>query len=234
MLDTTNLLWYGSIAVEFLFCLHLIWSSLAKNYPVFTVCLGYSVARSLAAIYFMRGAVGPRLPLKYTYFWLWSEPFWLLLLMAVAWEVHTIMWVDHRNVLRQTRPLLLFALLTALTAAAVPIRAESLHPGASRLILIMHFGIQATRYISSVLAIFLVFSAILFFVVVGNSHASSVVRHEGIMAAYFAIYAIAAFLINSGWARAMFVNGYFASALTLCFIAWFSAFRSEPLPNDRH
>ena len=43
MLDTTNLLWYSSIAVEFLFCLHLIWTKLAKSYPIFTVCLGCSV-----------------------------------------------------------------------------------------------------------------------------------------------------------------------------------------------
>src|SRR5271156_2171500 len=63
MLDTTNLLWYGSIAVELLFCLHLIWTKLARTYPVFTVTLGYAVARDLAAIYFMRGAIGPKLPL---------------------------------------------------------------------------------------------------------------------------------------------------------------------------
>src|SRR5271156_5971183 len=103
MLDTTNLLWYGSIAVELLFCLHLIWTQLARSYPVFTVCLAASVARALAAIYFMRGAVGPRLPLGYTYFWLWSEPFWLILQIGVALEVHTKMWNEHREVVRQTR-----------------------------------------------------------------------------------------------------------------------------------
>ena len=232
MLDTTNLLWYAEIAVECLFCLHLIWSKLAKKYPIFTTCLGFSVVRSLAAIYFMRGAVGPRLPLSYTYFWLWDEPFWLLLQVLVAWEVHTKMWKDHRDVLRQTRPLLVFALLTALTAAAVPIRVEALHAGASRLILVMHFAIQATRYISSVLAIFLVLSAGLFLVVVGNGRIHCVVRHEGIMAAYFAIYAIAAFLIDAGWARAIFVNGYFLSALTLCFVAWFSVFKPQPLTSE--
>ena len=234
MLDTTNLLWYGSIAVECLFCLHLIWSKLAKSYPVFTACLGYSVARSLAAIYFMRGAVGTRLPLSYTYFWLWSEPCWLLLLVAVAWEVHTKMWMAHRDVLRQTRPLLLFALLTALTAAAIPMRAEALHARASRLILVMHFAIQATRYISSVLAIFLVLSAVLFFVVAGHGQINSVVRHDGIMAAYFAIYALAAFLIDVGWALADLVNGYFIAAITLCWIAWFSAFKPQTLPNDQN
>ena len=78
------------------------------------------------------------------------------------------MWKDHRDVLRKTRPLLVFALLTALTAAAIPLRSEFMHPQASRLIAVMHFGIAATRYISSVLAIFLVLSAVLFFVVVGN------------------------------------------------------------------
>jgi hypothetical protein len=234
MLDTTNLLWYGSIAVELLFCLHLIWTKLARTYPVFTVTVGYAVARDLAAIYFMRGAVGARLPLSYTYFWLWCEPFWLLLQIALAWEVHTKMWNDHRSVLRQTRPLLVFALLMALTAAAVPLRSELARPEASRLITVMHFGITATQYVSSVLAIFLVLSAILFFVVVGNGRTNSVVRQEGMMAAYFAIYALAAFVIERGWALADLVNGYFLSAFTLCFVAWFSVFRPQPLQNSQN
>jgi len=234
MLETTNLLWYSSIAVELLFCLHLIWTKVAKTYPVFTTCLGYSVARAFAAIYFMRGAEGPRLPLRYTYFWLCSEPVWLMLMIAVAWEVHTKMWKTHRDVLRQTRPLLIFALLTAFTAAAIPLRAEARHAGATRLTLIMHFGIQSTRYISTVLAIFLVLSAILFFVVVGNGRASSVVRHDGMMAAYFAIYALAAFLIDVGWALADLVNGYFIAAITLCWIAWFSVFRPQPVTDNQH
>jgi hypothetical protein len=233
MLQTTNLLWYAEITVELLFCLHLIWTRLAKTYPIFTTCLGYSVLRSLAAIYFMRGAIGPRLPLRYTYFWLCDAPIWLLLQMAVAWEVHRIMWKNHRDVLRQTRPLLVFVLLMALTAAAIPIRAEAIHAHSSQLMLVMHFGIQATRYISSVLAIFLVLSAILFLVVVGHGGTYSVVRHEGIMAAYFAIYAISAFVIDTGWALADMVNGYFLSALTLCFVAWFSAFKPQPLPNGQ-
>jgi hypothetical protein len=232
MLDTTNLLWYSSIAVEFLFCLHLLWTQIAKNYPIFTGCLGFSVARSLAALYFMRGAAGARLPLTYTYFWLWNEPFWLLIQAAVVWEVHTKMWRNHREVLRKTRPLLLFALLTAIMAAAVPIRAEAIYAQSSRLLLVMHFTIQATRYISSVLAIFLVLSAVLFFVAVGNDRASSVLRHDALMAAYFAIYAIAAFLIDTGWAIADFVNGYFVAAITLCWLAWFSVFKSTPLTNE--
>jgi hypothetical protein len=232
MLDTTNLLWYGEISVECLFCLYLVWTQLAKIYPVFTVCLGYSVVRSLAAMYFMRGAMGTRLPLAYSYFWLWSEPVWLILQIAVAVEVHTKMWKEHRAVLRQTYPLLVFALLTALTAAAIPLKSEVTRPGVSRLLIVMHFGIAATRYISSVLAIFLVLSAILFFVVVGNGRLNAVVRHEGMMAAYFAIYALAAFLIDIGWALADLVNGYFLSALTLCFVAWFSVFRPQPLPGD--
>lgn len=231
MLDTTNLLWYGEIAVEFLFCLYLIWTKLSKTYPLFTTGLGYSVIRAIAAIYFMRGAVGPRLPLSYTYFWLWTEPLWLLLQVGLAWEVHTKMWAEHHEVLQKTRPLLLFALLTALTAAAIPVSAEAIHTQASRLLLLLHFAIQATRYISSVIAIFLVLSAILFLIAVGNGRASVEFRHEGIMAAYFAIYAISAFLIDVGWALADMVNGYFLAALTLCFVAWFSVFRS-PLPSE--
>jgi hypothetical protein len=233
MLDTTNLLWYTEIVVEFLFCLYLIWTHVAKTHPIFTLCLACSVGRSLAAMYFMRGAEGPRLPLAYTYFWLWSEPVWLLLQIAVAWEVHSKMWRGHQEVVRQTRPLLIFALLTALTAAAIPLRAEAAHVGYSRLILVMHFGITATRYISTVVAIFLILSAVLFLVVIGNGRSYNALRHEGIMATYFAIYAISAFVINTDWALAILVNGYFLSALTLCFVAWFSVFKPQPVTDHQ-
>ncbi len=232
MIDTTNVLWYSTLVVQSLFCVYLVWTRLAKTYPTFTISLGCGVLRSLAAMYFMQGAIGARLPLSYTYFWLWSEPVWLLLQVAVALEVHTKIWKEHRAILQQTRPLLLFALLTALIAAAIPLRSEAAHAGSSRLILIMHFSIQATRYISSVLAIFLCLSAVLFLVVVGNAATSGSIRHEGMMAAYFAIYAIAAFLIEVGWVRAVLVNGYFVSAITLCFVAWFSVFKPRPLPNE--
>jgi hypothetical protein len=232
MMDTTNVLWYSEICVQFLFCLYLIWTRLAKTYPMFTACLGWDVLQSLAATYFMKGAVGARLPLSYTYFWLCAQPVWLLLQIAVAFEVHTKIWKEHASILRPTRALLLFALLTALVAAAVPLRSEPAHPGSSHLILVLHFGIQATRYISSILAIFLILSAVLFFLMAGNVLASSVFRHEGLVAAYFAIYAIAALVIGEGWVRAVFVNGYFLSALTLCFVAWFSVFRPMPLPSE--
>lgn len=232
MLETTNLLWYSSIAVQVLFCLHLVWTKLARSYPIFTVVLAYTVLRDLAAIYFMRGAVGSRLPLSYTYFWLWTEPVLQLLQIGLALEVHTKLWKNHREVLRQTRPLLVFGLLMALTAAAIPVRAEALRPGASRLVLVMHFGIEARRYISSVLAIYLVLSAVLYFVVVGNGQKSNIFRHEGIMAAYFAIYTITAFLIGAGLVRTTLVNGYFLSAVTLCFVGWFSAFKPQAWPYD--
>ncbi len=232
MIDTTNLLWYSSIAVEFLFCLYLIWTKLARSYPVFTVWLGCSVLLSLAAMHFMRGAVRPHLPLSYTYFWLWTEPFFLLLQVALALEVHTKMWKDYRAVLRRTCPLLIVALLIALAAAAIPLRSEAARGGASRLVLIVHFGIQATRYISSVLAIFLLLSALLFLVTVRDVRGNSVFQREGIMAAYFSIYAIAALLIDMGWVRAIFVNGYFISAITLCFVAWFSVFKPQTLSAE--
>lgn len=231
MIDTTNVLWYSSISIEFLFCVYLVWTRVAKHYPIFTFCLGCSVLKSLAAMYFMRGAEGPRLPLSYTYFWLWSQPFWLLLQVAVALEVHAKMWKDYRAVLKQTRPLLLFALVTALVAAAIPLRSESTQTATSRLILTMHFQILATRYIASVLSIFLLLSAVLFLVSVRDVRANFF-RPEGVMAAYFAVYAIAAFLIEMGWVRAMFVNGYFVSAITLCFVAWVSVFKPQALPTE--
>ena len=229
MIDTTNVVWYSSICVEFLFCLYLIWTKLSKSYPIFTLCLGSSVLRSIGAIYFMRGAVGARLPLAYTYFWLWVEPFWLILQLALALEVHAQMWKEYQGGLRHARKLLLFALLMALVAAAVPLRSEAAHAGASRLILTMHFEIQATRYVSSVLAIFLFLSAGLFFMAGPQARTVNVLQREGIMAAYFGVYAIAAFLIDMGWVRTTLVNGYFVSAITLCFVAWFSVFKSHPL-----
>jgi hypothetical protein len=232
MIDTTNVLWYSTLVVQSLFCAYLIWTHLAKSYPTFTTSLGCGVLRSLGAMYYMQGAIGARLPLSYTYFWLWSEPFWLLLQIAVAFEVHAKIWKEHASVLRQTRPLLVFAVFTALVAAAIPLRTEATHVGSSRLILVMHFGIHATQYISSVLAIFLLLSALLFFVVVGNGRESGLFRHEGMLAAYFGIYAIAAFLIDMRWVRTTLVNGYFVSAITLCFVAWFSVFKPRPLASQ--
>jgi putative effector of murein hydrolase LrgA (UPF0299 family) len=232
MLDTTRILWYSTLAVQSLFCLYLIWTQLAKSYPTFTASLGAGVLRSLAAMYFMQGAAGARLPLSYTYFWLWSEPFWLLLQVAVVLEVHAKIWKEHTGILRQMRQLLLFTLVTALVAAGLPLRHEAARAASSQIVLLMHFGIQATRYISSVLAIFLVLSALLFVAVVGNKQSSNVFRHEGMMAAYFAIYATAACLIDIGWVRTTLVNGYFVSAITLCFVAWFSAFQPRPLPTE--
>jgi hypothetical protein len=232
MLDTTNVLWYGSIAVEFLFCVYLLWTTLAKSYPIFTVCLACSVIRSLAAMYFMRGAAGALLPLTYTYFWLWSEPLWLLLQLAVAFEVHTKMWKDHSAVLRQTYPLLLFAFLTALVAAAIPVKAELHRASASRLIPLMHFEFLVKRYVSSVLAIFLILSAALFFIVVRDAWQSSLLRHEGMLAAYLGIYATACFIIEMEWSRKSLVNGYVAAALTLCFVIWIGAFRPQEVPIE--
>jgi hypothetical protein len=231
MIDTTNVLWYSEIGVQFLFCLYLVWTGLGKNYPTFTACLGCAVLRSLAAMYFMRGAVGALLPRTYTYFWLWSEPFWLLLLVAVALEVHTKIWKERAAVLQQTRLLLVFALLIALVSAGIPLKSGFSHAGDSRLIAVMHFEIRATQYISSVLAIFLFLSAILFVIVVGDGLKASLFRHEGMLAAYFAIYALAAFLIDMGWVRTSLVNGYFVSALTLCFVLWISLFKPQPLTS---
>ncbi|HTC88159.1 MAG TPA: hypothetical protein VK686_07655 [Bryobacteraceae bacterium] len=232
MLDTTYLLWYSSIVVQFLFCLYLVWTRLAKSYPIFAIYLAVSVLSSLCGIYFMRGADGPRLPLAYTYYWLCAEPVILLAQIAVTLEVHAGMWRGHEAVVRQTRPLLLFALLTALVSAGIPVRAELARTGTSHLIAVMHFGFLVTRYISSVLAIFLVLSAALFLIAVHNGIASSVFRHEGMLTLYFGIYAIATFLVGMGWSRAVFVNSYLASALTLCFVLWFSVFRPLPLPSE--
>jgi hypothetical protein len=232
MLDTTNLLWYSSITVQFLFCLYLIWTRLARSYPIFTIYLAVSVAASLSAIYFMRGAVGALLPLTYTYYWLFAEPVIILAQIAVTFEVHAGMWRGHESVVQQTRPLLLFALLTALVSAGIPVKAELARAGASHLMAVMHFEFLVKRYISSVLAIFLILSAALFLIAVRNGLNSSLFQHEGMLAAYFGIYAIAALLIDMGWVRTTLVNGYLTSGLTLCFIAWFSVLKPQPLTNE--
>lgn len=230
MLDTTNLLWYGSIAVQCLFCLYLIWTRLARSFPTFTIYLAVSVGASLCGIYFMRGAEGAFLPVSYTYYWLFAEPIILLAQVAVALEVHAGMWKGHHSVVRQTRPLLLFALVTALVSAAIPTRSEIARVGVSRLMVILHFELLVKRYVSSVVAIFLLLSAAVFLIVVHDGLKSSLFQHEGMLAAYFGIYAITALLIDMGWSRAIFVNGYLASALTLCFVIWFSVFKPQPFP----
>jgi hypothetical protein len=232
MIDTTNVLWYSSMGVQFVFCLYLVWTGLGKNYPTFTAFLGCAVLRSLAAIYFMRGGVGAHLPLRYTYFWLWSEPFWLLLLVAVALEVHTKIWKEHASVLQQTRPLLIFALLTALVCAGIPLRSKVALAGVSRLIALMHFEIQATQYISSVLAIFLLLSAGLFVIVIRDAWHNSLLRHEGMLVVYFGVYATACFTIEMDWIRKSLVNGYVAAALTLCFVLWITVFRPREIPTN--
>ena len=52
------------------------------------------------------------------------------------------------------------------------------------------------------------------------------------LAAYFGIYALSAFLIDMGIIRAVFVNGYVSSALTLCFVLWVSLFKPQPLASQ--
>jgi hypothetical protein len=232
MIDTTNVVWYSSISVQFFFCCYLIWTGLGKTYPTFTTCLGCGMLRSLAAMYFMRGAVGSRLPLSYTYFWLWSEPFWLLLLVAVAVEVHTKIWKEHASILRKTRPLLGLALFLALFSAGIPLWSEDNHTGVSRLISVMHFEIQATQYVSSVLAIFLLLSAVLYLVVIHDAWHSSIWRHEGMLAVYFGVYATAAFTIEMNWIGTSLVNSYVAAALTLCFVLWITVFRPQEISGD--
>jgi len=220
-----NLFWYSSVAVQLLFCIHLVWTRLAKNYPIFTLYLGCSVVGSLAAMFFMRGAMGARLPLSYTYFWLWTEPVLLLLQIAVALEVHARMWTEHSALVRSARPLLFFALIIAIVFAAIPLKAELSRFSALQLRAMIQFEFLAKRYISSVLALFLVFSAALFLIAIRNGSKSSLFRHEGMLAAYFGIYAVAYFSIDMGWAMPTIVNNYLASALTLCFVVWMSVFK---------
>jgi len=232
MAGPTNVLWYSSVAVQLLFCVHLLWSRLAKKHPIFTAYLACSVVSSLCAVYFMSGANGSLLPLSYTYFWLWAEPILVLLQIAVALEVHSALWREYASMVQPVRPLLLFSLLMAIVAAAVPLKVELSRFGTVRIQALMQFEFVAKRYISTVLAIFLLFSALLFLIVIRNSLTISLFRHESMLSVYFGIYAIAFLLINIGWAKAFIVNNYLASALTLCFVVWMSVFRPNQQSQD--
>jgi hypothetical protein len=227
MAGPTNVLWYSSVAIQFLFCAHLLWTRLAKNHPIFTLYLGCSVLRSLGALHYTLKATGA-LPVAYTYFWLWTEPLLLLLQIGVALEVHAGLWKEYGSLVRSARPLLVFALLTAIVFAALPVGAELGRFGTIRVEVILHFEFLVMRYISTVLAIFLALSAALFLVVIRNSLKSSLFRHESMLVAYFAIYAVAYFVVNMGWKQTTFVNNYMLSALTLCLVVWISVFRSGP------
>ena len=89
----------------------------------------------------------------------------------------------------------------------------------------MDFEFLAQRYLSTVLALFLVLSALLFLVVVRNSLKINLLRHETMLAGYFAIYAVSYFVADMGWGKKTQVNNYMLSALTLCLVLWISVFR---------
>ena len=94
--------------------------------------------------------------------------------------------------------------------------------------MVLQFEFLVKRYISTVLALFLGFSALLFLVVVRNSLRSNLLRHETMLAAYFGIYAVCYFAVNMGWAKKTLTNNYMLSALTLCLVIWISVFRPGP------
>ena len=225
MAGSTSVFWYCLVAVQLFFCLYLLWTRLAKIYPVFTSYLGVSVVTFFGALYFMRGAQGALLPLSYTYYWLWIEPVLLLLQAGVALEIHTELWKQHSTFVRPARPLLLFALVTAIVFAAVPLVGELGRYDSIQLLAVMHFEMLVMRYVSTVLAIFLVLSAILFFFVVRNSVKTELFRHEGMLAIHFSIYAVVYFLVDIGWTDTLLVNKYMLSAFTLCLLIWISAFK---------
>jgi hypothetical protein len=229
MSEPTNLFWYSSVAVQLLFCAHLVWTRLAKRHPIFTAYLGYSVLRSLIAMQFSVAANGA-LPRAYTYFWLWSEPILLLLQIAVTLEVHGGMWKENA-VAKPARPLLYFAILSAIVFAAVPMKVELSHFSPIRLQAIMQFEFLTKRYVSTVLALFLVLSALMYLVSIRNSLKSSLFRHEGLLVVYFGIYAVGSFAINMGWSSIPLINHYTLSAITVCLVIWISVLKpNQELP----
>lgn len=232
MTGSDSVFWYISVAVQFCFCLYLLSTRIYKSLPIFTLYLGSSVVASLGALYFMQGAQGSFLPLSYTYYWLWVEPVLLLLRCGVASEVHGSLWKQHSDLARPARPLLIFGLLTAIVFAAVPLLAELRRYNTTELLAVMHFETLVMRYVSTVLAIFLVLSAVLFFFVIRNGFQTDLFRHEGMLAVHFSIYAIVYFLVDIGWTQ-VDLNKYMLSAFTLCLVIWISAFKPDDLfAND--
>jgi hypothetical protein len=227
MSGPANVLWYSSVAIRFLFCLHLLWTRIANKHPVFTLYLGCAVLRSLGAMLFTPMANGA-LPETYTYFWLWSEPVLLLLQIGVAFEVHAGLWKDNAAIAKTARPLLVFALLTALVFAALPVHVELSKLTGLGIAAVMQFEFLAKRYISTVLATFLVLSAVLYLLVVHNSLKSNKLQHESMLAAYFGIYAVCYLIMSVGWKLPISVNNYMLSALTVCLVVWISIFRPTP------
>jgi hypothetical protein len=224
MTGPTNVLWYSSVAIQFLFCANLLWTRLAKKHPIFTLYLGCAVLRSLGAVQFHPNANGA-FTRSYTYFWLWTEPILLLLQIGVAFEVHAGLWKEYQGIIKSARPLLVFSLLTAFLFAALPLSAELRRFSGVRIQAMMQFEFLAKRYISTVLAAFLVLSAVLFLLVVRNSLKSSLLRHETMLAAYFTIYAVSYLIMSLGWKRPVLVNNYMLSALTVCLVVWISVWR---------
>jgi hypothetical protein len=225
--EPTKLFWYSSVIVQALFCAHLLWTGLAKKHPVFTLYLGCAVARSVAAFFFTLGYNGA-LPISYTYFWLWSEPILIILQIAVTLEVHSGIWKDNTGVGKPVRTFLFFLLLMAILFAAIPLKAELGRFGTVRLQMVLQSEFLAKRYISTVLALFLLFSAVLFLFAIRHSLRGELLRHESMLAAYFGIYAIAYFTVNMGWTRTTLVNNFMLSAVTLLLVIWISVLRPGP------
>ena len=162
MLDTTNLLWYGSIAVELLFCLYLIWTKLARTYPVFTVCLGLFGARDPWLPFTSCAALSGRGSLSLTpIFGCGRSRSGCCCRLRSRWKCTPGCGTTTRMSCAKRGLCCCLRFLMALVAAAIPVRAEArLAPAPRRLIAGDALrNSWSTRYISSVLAIFLVLSA---------------------------------------------------------------------------
>lgn len=232
MSEPTNLFWYSSVAVQFFFCVHLLWTRLAKNHPVFTFYLGCSVLRSLIAMRY-RVAANGALPLSYTYFWLWSEPFLLLLQIGIVLEVHSAVWKHKQTPVAHGRLLLILGLLLAIGFAALPVRAELGRMGGGHVQSLIQFEFLAKRYVSTVLAAFLILSAACAQIVHRIGFRAMLFRHESMLAAYLGIYAIFYLVAEMGWVQVPLLNHYMLSALTLCLVIWMSVFRPQQAPADK-
>ena len=158
--------------------------------------------------------------------WLLLHILLLLLQIAVAVEIHGAVSGNYPQFARGARRLLYAGVAMALVAAAAPLRFETARIEGLPVQAAVQVVILAKRYISTVLAVFLVLSALVFSLLYGRQPDSILNRHRVITVAYFAAYALACLVANLEYARSnRFVNTYLLPAAGACLLCWLFSFR---------
>lgn len=220
MFSVTRALWYASLIVQGALIARLFWTRLSATYPFFTTYLIAAMTRSVFASVYQTGRNGA-LPLDYTYFWMATEPISLLLQAAVTWEIHIQLTAAEPRNGAVGRRVLLLALLAAIIVAALPFKAELSRIGGASLQVQLEIMFLIKRYVSTVLAIFLVAAAFKAAVVPRVPKRPRIGWQAWVMAMYCAVYAGACLFANL-WngALTLTVNAVMIPAITICFLIW--------------